>query len=274
MIETITLSSRLPIIGGHGDYVSANQPRGAGRQATFDPAAEGLLAERQTLLPAGRRVVDGVSSDYACGLRVRQSVQAIDRRGVPRQVWGSSCVSGSRDTASHDSSKTILGEAAWLQMGRIRHDGQHPKRQQSNFVWLQTLCSRGAVLVCPSIVLEEEVVSAYQRSSTTPQDAEDLFSAVVSTQSQRANRQESETQRSRSGTLGRVQGRTEMQSLWVPTPCSHRLSSRHQRRQEISQQTCHSEKQFEGRNPRSRREVYSVMLQLPSHIALARTQTA
>lgn len=271
MSETITTSSGLPIIGSHGDHVSANQPRRAGRQATFDPAAEGLLAERQTLLPAGRRVVGGVSSDYTCGLRVRQSVQAIGRRGVPRQVRGSSCVSGSRDTTSDDSSARGLGKTAWLQVGRVGHDGQHPKCQQSNLVWLQTLCSRGAVLVCPSIVLEEEVVVADQRSGTAPRNAEDLFAALVSTQSQRPNLQESKTQRQRSETVERIQGCAEMQPLRVSAPCSNRLPSRYQRRQEVSKQTCHPKKQLKGRDPRSRREVHPPLLQLPSHTALART---
>jgi len=274
MIETITSSFGLPIIGGHGDHVSADQPRGAGRQATFDPAAEGLPAERQTLLPARRRVVDGVSSDYACGLRVRQSVQAIGRRGVPRQVWGSSCVSGSRDTTSDDSSARGMGKAARLQMGGVGHDRQHTKRQQSNLVWLQALRSRGAVLVCPSIVLEEEVVIAHKRSGTAPRDAKDLFAALVSSKPETTNCQESETQGQRSETLERLQGCTEMQSLRVSTPCSNRLSSRSQRRQEVRQQTCHPKKQSEGRDPRSRREVHPSLLELPSHIALARTQTA
>lgn len=272
MTETIKSSFGLPIIGGHGDHVSADQPRGAGRQATFDPAAEGLPAERQTLLPARRRVVGGVSSDYACGLRVRQSVQAIGRRGVPRQVWGSSCVSGSRDTTSDDSSARGMGKAARLQMGSVGHDRQHSKCQQSNFVWLQTLCSRGAVLVCPSIVLEEEVVIAHKRSGTAPRDAKDLFAALVSAKSETTNRQESETQGQRSETVERLQGCTEMQSLRVSTPCSNRLSSRSQRRQEVRQQTCHSKKQLKGRDTRSRREVHPPLLELPSHIALARTQ--
>ena len=271
MIETITSSFGLPIIGGHGDHVSADQPRGAGRQATFDPAAEGLPAERQTVLPARRRVVDGVSSNDTCGLRVCQSVQAIGGWGVPRQVWGSSCVSGSRDTTSDDSSARGLGTTAQLQVGRIRHDRQHPKRQQSDLVWLQTLCSRGAVLVCPSIVLEKEVVGADQRPSTTPRDAEDLFAALVSTEPKTTSCQESKTQRQRSETVERIQGCSEMQSLRVSAPRRHRLPSHHQRRQEISQQTCHSEKQLESGNPRSRREVHPPLLELPPHTALART---
>jgi len=271
MIETITPPFWFLIIPDHGGYVPANRSGGAGRQATFDPASEGLLAERQTLLPARRRVVDGVSSNDTCGLRVRQSVQAVGRRGVPRQVWGSTRVSGSRDTTSDDSSARGLGKAARLQVGRIGHDRQHPKRQQSDLVWLQTLCSRGAVLVCPSIVLEEEVVGADQRPSTTPRDAKDLFAALVSTEPKTTSCQESKTQRQRSETVERIQGCSEMQSLRISAPRRHRLPSHHQRRQEISQQTCHSEKQLKSGNPRSRREVHPPLLELPPHTALART---
>jgi len=248
MIETVASTLRLPIIGRHGGRISASQSRGAWYQAPLDRVAEGLPTARQGLLPARRRMVDGVSSQHTCGLWVHQSVQAIGRRGVPRQVWGSSCVSGSRDTTSDDSSARVLGKATRLQMGRIGHDGQHSKRQQSDFVWLQTLCSRGAILVCPSVVLEEEVVSAVQKPCSTQAKAQELRKTVVFTQSQRASRQESETQRQRSKTVERIQGCTEMQSLWVPTPCSNRLSPCHQRRQEVGQQTCHSEKQFEGRD--------------------------
>ena len=259
MIETVASRPRLPIIGSHGDYVSANKPRGAGRQATFDPAAEGLFAERQTLLSARRRVVVGVSSQHTCGLRVRQSVQAVSRRSVPRQVRRTSCVSGSRGTTSDDSSARGLGKAAQLQVGRIRHDGQHPKRQQSDFVWFQAICSRGAVLVRQSIVLEEKVVIAVQRPATKARDAENLFSALVSPQPQNTNLQEFKTQESSSETMERLQGCTEVQSLRVSTSCSNRLPSRNQRRQEVSQQTCHQTKQFEGRYTRSRREMYTAM---------------
>lgn len=271
MIETITSLPWLLIIGGYGSYVSANQSGGAGSQATFVPASEGLLAERQTLLPAGRRVVDGVSSDYACGLRVRQSIQAVGRRGVPRQVWGSSCVSGSRDTTSDDSSARVLGKAARVQVGRIGHDGQHSKRQQSNLVWLQALRSRGAVLVCPSIVLEEEVVVANQRPSATPRDAEDLFAALVSTEPQKSSCQSHKAQGSRTSALERVQGCTEMQPLRDAAPCGHRLPSRHQGWQEVGQQTCHATEQPEGRDPRGRGEVHPSLFQLPPDLALART---
>ena len=259
MNETITTPSGILIIPSHGGYVPANRSGRAGRQATFDPAAEGVLAERQTVFPRRRRMVDGVSSDYTCGLRVRQSVQAIGRRCVPRQVWGSSCVSGSRDTTSDDSSARGLGKAARVQLGRIGHDGQHPKRQQSNLVWLQALCSRGAVLVCPSIVLEEETLVALQGSCSTQGKAQALLEAVVPAQSQRADRQKYETQGSRSSTLDRVQSQTEMFTLRGAAPCGDRLPSRHQGRQEVGQQIDRRTQQFEGCDTRSRREMYSVV---------------
>lgn len=248
MIETVASTLRLPIIGRHGGRISASQSRGAWYQAPLDRVAEGLPTARQSIFPGRRRMVDGVSSQHTCGLWVHQSVQAIGGRGVPRQVWGSSCVSGSRDTTSDDSSARVLGKATRLQMGRIGHDRQHPKRQQSDFVWLQTLCSRGAVLVCPSIVLEEEVVVADQRPGAAPRDAKDLLAALVSTESQRSNLQESETQGRRSETMERIQGCTEVQSLRDSAPCNNRLSPRHQGRQEVSQQTCHTEQQFKGRD--------------------------
>ena len=232
--------SWLPIIGSHEDRVPTSQPRGPWYQAPLDHASEGLFTARQGVFPRRRGVVDRVSSQHACGLRVHQSVQAIGRRGVPRQVWGSSCVSGSRDTTSDGSSTRGLGKAARVQVGRIRHDRQHPKRQQSNLVWLQALCSRGAVLVCPSIVLEEEVVGANQRSGTTPCDAKDLLAAVVSSESQRTNSKKFKTQGSRKEYLERIQGCAEVQPLRAATPCSNRLPPRHQGRQEVSKQTCHS----------------------------------
>ena len=272
MIETVTTTPRLPIIGGYGGLVSTSECRGSRHQTTFEGVAEGLPTARQTPLPRRRRMVDRVYSQHACGLLVRDTVQTTGRYRVLEQVWGSTRVSGTRDTTSDDSFARGLGKAAQLQVGRIRHDGQHSKRQQSNFVWLQTLCSRGAVLVCPSIVLEEEVVVAHQRSGTAPRDAKDLFAALVSAKPETTNRQESETQEQRSETVERVQGCTEMQSLRVSAPCSYRLSSRSQRRQEVRQQTCHSKKQFEGCDPRSRREVHPPLLKLPSHTALARTQ--
>lgn len=240
MIETVAPMSWLPIIGSHEDRVPTSQPRGPWYQAPLDHASEGLFTARQGVFPRRRRVVDGVSSHYACGLRVHQSVQAIGRRSVPRQVWGSTRVSGSRDTTSDGSSKSVLGKATQLQVGRIRHNRQHPKRQQSNLVWLQALCSRGTVLVCPSIVLEEEVVIALQRSCSTQGKAQALRKAVVSAQSQRANSKKFKTQGSRTGYLERVQGCAEVQPLRDETPCSHRLSPRYQGRQEVSQQTCHS----------------------------------
>ena len=235
MIETVASRLWVPIIGTYGGSVSTSQSGRAWDQAPLDHVAEGLFTCGQSVFPRRRRVVDGVSSHDTCGLRVHQSVQAIGRRGVPRQVWGSSCVSGSRDTTSDDSSKSVLGKAARIQVGRIGHNRQHPKRQQFNFVWLQTLCSRGAVLVRPSIVLEEEVVVAYQGSGTAPRDAKDLLAALVSAEPQRANSEKHETQGSRSETLGQIQGETEMFALRYSAPCSYRLPSRNQERQEVGQ---------------------------------------
>lgn len=235
MIETVASRPWIPIIGIYGGRVSTSQSGRAWYQAPLDHVAEGLFTCGQSVFPRRRRVVDGVSSNYACGLRVRQSVQAIGRRGVPRQVWGFTCVSGTRDTTSDDSFACGLGKAAQLQVGRIGHDRQHPKRQQPDLVWLQTLCSRGAVLVRPSIVLEEEVVVAYQGSGTAPRDAKDLLAALVSAKPQRANSKKHETQGPRSKTMERLQGCTKMQSLWRTAPRCYRLSPRNQGRQEVGQ---------------------------------------
>jgi hypothetical protein len=179
MVNEILESSRLLIIGGYGGHIPASQSGGAGHQAPSHRIAEGLPTQRQTVFPRERSVVDGVSSQYACGVLVRQSVQAVGGRGVLGQVWRSSCVSGSRDTTSDDSSARGLGKAAQLQVGRIRHNRQHPKCEQSHFVRLQTLCSRGAVLVRPSIVLEEEVVVANERSRTTQTQTTYLLETLV-----------------------------------------------------------------------------------------------
>lgn len=230
MIETVASRPWIPIIGIYGGRVSTSQSGRAWYQAPLDRASEGLFTCGQSIFPRRRRVVDGVSSDYTCGLRVRQSVQAIGRRGVPRQVRGFTCVSGTRDTTSDDSSARGLGKAAQLQVGRIGHDRQHPKRQQSDFVRLQTLCSRGAVLVRPSIVLEEEVVVAVQGHCGTQKDAEALLKEVVSTQSCRAYKEKLEAERQNSPTLERVQGEAVLFTLRNSAPCRDRLSSRDQRR--------------------------------------------
>ena len=236
MIETVASRLWVPIIGTYGGSVSTSQLGRAWYQAPLDRASEGLFARRQSVFPRGRRMVDGVSSHDTCGLRVHQSVQAIGRRGVPRQVWGSSCVSGSRDTTPNDSSARGLGKAAQLQVGRIRHDRQHSKRQQSDLVWLQTLRSRGAVLICQSTVLEEETLVAIQRPCCTQGKAQGLLKRVVLAQPQEADIQNYRTQGSRSKTMERLQGCTKMQSLWRTASCCHRLSSHHQGRQEVGQQ--------------------------------------
>lgn len=235
MIETVASRPWIPIIGIYGGRVSTSQSGRTWYQAPLDRVAEGLFTRRQSVFPRRRRVVDGVSSNYACGLRVRQSVQAIGRRGVLRQVWGSTCVSGSRDTTSDDSFARGLGKAAQLQVGRIGHDRQHPKRQQPDLVWLQTLCSRGAVLVRPSIVLEEEVVVAVQRPCCTQGKAQGLLKKVVPEQSRQTDHKNYRTQGSRSETLERLQSETEMFALWRAASCCHRLPSRHQGRQEVGQ---------------------------------------
>ncbi len=235
MIETVAYPTRLPIIGGYGGRVPTSQSGRAGHQAPTHHIAEGLSAQRQTVLPRRRRVVDGVLSQYACGLLVRQSVQAIGRRGVLGQVWGSTRVSGSRDTTSDDSSARGLGKAAQLQVGRNRHDGQHPKREQSNFVRLQTLCSRGAVLVRPSIVLEEKVVVANQRPRTTQTQATHLLETLVRQEPGAADSRQLENQRPGASAVERVQEQQILFPLWGAAPCRHRLPSRHQGREEISQ---------------------------------------
>lgn len=234
MIETVASRPWIPIIGIYGGRVSTSQSGRAWYQAPLDHVAEGLFTCGQSVFPRRRRVVDGVSSHYTCGLRVRQSVQAIGRRGVPRQVRGFTCVSGTRDTTSDDSSKSVLGKAARIQVGRIGHDRQHPKRQQSDLMWLQALRPRGAILVRPSVVLEEEVVVAVQRPRCTQGKAQGLLKKVVLAQSQETDSKKYRTQGSRSETLERLQGCTKMQSLWRTASCCHRLSSCHQGRQAVS----------------------------------------
>ena len=229
--------SRLPIIGGYGGLVSTSKRRGSRRQTAFEGVAEGLLAGRQTLFPRRRRVVDGVYSQYACGLLVRSTVQAIGRHRVLEQVWGSTRVSGARDTTSDDSAAGVLGKAAPLQVGRIGHHRQHRKCQQLDCMWLQAIRPRGAILVRPSVVLEEEVVIADQGSGTAPRDAKDLLAALVSAEPQRTNSKKHRTQGSRSETLGRVQGEAEMLALRIAAPRSYRLPSCRQERQEVGQRT-------------------------------------
>jgi hypothetical protein len=237
MIETVASLARLPIIRSYGGRVSASQSGRARHQAASYRITEGLPTCRQTVLPRRRRVVDGVLSERTCGLLVRQSVQAIGRRGVLGQVWGSSCVSGSRDTTSDDSSARGLGKAAQLQVGRNRHDRQHPKRKQFNFVRLQTLRSRGAVLVRPSIVLEEEVVVAVQGRYDKKAQAEAVLKGLVSEKQKSPHPQDTTSQNPRTSEVDRVQGDSEMFSLRSTTPCGDRLSSRRQREQEVSQRT-------------------------------------
>jgi hypothetical protein len=219
VVETVTPTSRLPIIGGYGGSISTSQGRGVRRQTAFEGVAEGLPTPRQTLLPRRRRVVDSVYSDDTCGLLVRGPVQTIGRCSVLGQVRGSSCVSGTRDTTSDDSSATVLGKAASLQVGRIGHDRQHCQCKQPDCVWIQALRPRGAVLVRPSIVLEEEVVIAVQRSCGTQGKAQALLKTVVLTQPQRPDNKKCKTQGSRTTALGRVQGEAAVFSLRNAAPC-------------------------------------------------------
>jgi len=270
MFETVTSSPRLPIIGGYESRVSASQSGRAGHQAAFNPVAEGLSAQRQTVLSRRRGVVDGVLSQYACGLLVRQSVQAMGRRGGLGQVWGSSCVSGSRDTTSDDSSARGLGKAAQLQVGRNRHDGQHPKREQSYFVRLQALCSRGAVLVRPSIVLEEEVVVAVQRSGKEKREAKAVLEDLVLTKQSLTHPQSMAPQGSRTPEVARVQGQATMFPLRDSASCGDRLPSRYQREQEVGQFTDQKVQQLSSGGTGGRRKMYSSVRQLPPNTSLER----
>lgn len=102
--------------------------------------------------------MDGVPSFDTRGLCVCQSVTTTGGRSVLRQMRRSPCVSGSRDTASHDPSARVLGKTARLQVGRVGHDRQHPKRQQLDLLRLQTLYPRYSVLIRPSVVLEEKTL--------------------------------------------------------------------------------------------------------------------
>jgi hypothetical protein len=268
MIETVASRMRLPIIQIYGGRVSASQSGRARHQAASHRIAEGLLARRQAVFSRRRRVVDGVYSQRTCGLLVRQSVQAIGGRGVLGQVWGSTCVSGSRDTTSDDSSESVLGKAARVQLGRNRHDGQHPKRQQSDFVWLQTLCSRGAVLVCPSIVLEEIVVVAVQRPGNKKRKAEAVLKDLVLTEQRDAHPQGMASQGSRTPEVGRVQSQAKMFTLRDTASCGDRLPSRYQREQKVDQCTSQTTQQLQSSNARGGREVHPTLRELPPNTSL------
>jgi len=268
MIETVASRMRLPIIQNYGGHISTSQSGRTGHQAPTYRIAEGLLTRRQTVFPRGRRVVDGVSSQRTCGLLVHQSVQAIGRRGVLGQVWGFTCVSGSRDTTSDDSSARGLGKAAQLQVGRNRHDGQHPKREQFNFVWLQTLCSRGAVLVRPSIVLEEKVVVALQRCGDKALKAEAVLKDLVLTEQRYTHPQGMASQGPRTPEVGRVQSQAEMFSLRDTASCGDRLPSRHKREQEVGQCFNQTTQQLQGSDTRSRGEMHPTLLELSSDTSL------
>ena len=270
MIETVASPIRLPIISSYGGRVSASQSGRARHQAASYRIAKGLSAQRQIIFSRRRRMVDGVYSQHACGLLVRHSVQAIGRRGVLGQVWGSSCVSGSRDTTSDDSSESVLGKAAQLQVGRIGHDRQHPKRQQSDFVWLQTLCSRGAVLVRPSIVLEEEVVVAVQRSGKEKREAKAVLENLVLTKQSLTHPQSVAPQGSRTPEVARVQGQATMFPLRDSASCGDRLPSRYQREQEVGQFTDQKVQQLSSGGTGGRRKMYSSVRQLPPNTSLER----
>lgn len=233
MTETITIHPRLPIIGGYGGSVSTSQSGRSRRKASIDAVTKGVSAQRQTVFPRRRRVVDGVYSRYTCGVRVRDSVQANGRCRVSKQVWGSSCVSGARDTTPDDSSKSVLGKAASLQVGRIGHYRQHRQCKQPDRVWIQALRSRGAILVRPSIVLEEEVVVAVQGRCGTQGKAQALLKEVVLAEPHQTDTKESGSKESNSRTLDRVQGEAAMFSLRDATPRCNRLSPYHQGKQEV-----------------------------------------
>jgi hypothetical protein len=163
-----------------------------------------------------------------------------------------------------------LGKAAQLQVGRNRHDGQHPKRQQSNFVWLQTLCSRGAVLVRPSIVLEEEVVVAVQRSGKEKREAKAVLENLVLTEQSLTHPQSVAPQGPRTPEVARVQGQATMFPLRDATSCGDRLPSRYQREQEVGQFTDQKVQQLSSGGTGGRRKMYSSVRQLPPNTSLER----
>ena len=273
MIETVASRMRLPIIQNYGGRVSASQSGRTGYKTPSHRIAEGLLTCGQAVFPREWCVVDGVSSQCTCGLLVRQSVQAIGRRGVLGQVWGFTCVSGSRDTTSDDSSARGLGKAAQLQVGRNRHDRQHPKREQSHFVWLQALCSRGAVLVRPSIVLEEEVVVAIQGRYDKKTQAEAVLKGLVSKKQESPHPQSLAPQGQRTSEVDRVQSEAKVFPLRDTTSCGDRLSSRYQREQEVRQCTDQEVQQLRSGNTRGRGKVHTTLFKLPSDTSLERTST-
>ena len=108
-------------------------------------------------------MVGSVSPDCTHRICVRQSVQAVDRRCVSGQVWGSPRLSGSRRAAADDPLAGSLGKTSRVQMGGVRYDRQHTELEQSDFVRLQALCPQDPVLVCADALLEEEAISAQQR---------------------------------------------------------------------------------------------------------------
>lgn len=165
-IETIIVRAGLSIMRNHEDHLPTSRCVRPDHQEAVGGLAEGLFTSRQHILPRRRSLVDGVSSFNTCGLRMPQSVKATNGWSLSRQVRGSSCVSGSRDTTSYDSVARGLGKTARVQVGRERHDRQHPKRKQSDLLRLQTLYPLCSVLVRPSVVLEEEVVVPYKDKET------------------------------------------------------------------------------------------------------------
>jgi hypothetical protein len=165
-----------------------------------------------------------------------------------------------------------LGKAAQLQMGRNRHDGQHSKREQSNFVWLQTLCSRGAVLVRPSIVLEEEVVVAVQGRYDKKAQAETVLKGLVSEKQKSPHPQSLAPQGPRTCKVARVQSQAKMFSLRDTASCGNRLPSHHQREQEVGQRIDLEVQQVQRSDTRGRGEVHTALLKLSSNTSLERTQ--
>ena len=223
---------------GHEDHLRPSRCFRSRYQATAYRASKILLTRRQAVLPGRRRVVDGVLSGRTCGVRMCHSVQAVGRGGISEQVWRGSCVSGVRDSASDDSSARGLGKAARVQLGRIRHDGQRSECEQLNFLWLQALRPRGAVLVRPSSVLEEEAVVAVQRRCDKTLKAQAVLTDLVSEKPAVPHPQDTTPQELRTSEVDRVQSEAKMFSLRGTASCGDRLPSRYQRRQEVSQWAC------------------------------------
>ena len=223
---------------GHEDHLCPSRCFRSRYQAAAYRTSKILLTRRQAVLPGRRRVVDGVLSGRTCGVRMCHSVQAVGRGGISEQVWRGSCVSGVRDSASNDSSARGLGKAAWIQLGRIGHDRQYSECEQLNFLRLQALRPRGAVLVRPSIVLEEEVVVAVQGCCDKKVKAQAVLTGLVSEEQAIPYPQDKASQNPRTSEVERVQGRTKMFSLRDTAPCGDRLPSCYQRSQEVSQRAC------------------------------------